>query len=487
VPQPDVLFSWLPSLPGPIWSLALVLDGDPLQSVQAAALLNLAAYALLGLMVMDAGARLLSERRVWLAPALALTQPLVALSFGVFSPDGWMALYAFLSLNAFLLGLAERTLRVQGNWLWLSALLAGASVAAKPTAMAHAGALLLLLTALVVQEPGQRRVRVLLGGLGLFLIPLLPWLLRGWLLRGQPFYPFPADFFGWHLGEGGPAAYFRHVQGYGDRDWLRLPYNVFFDPAILGGGGHLSFLLLVLVPAALAWRLSRELRWLGFYLAAGLACWMAGPHVLRYALFLAPAASLLAAHGALEAETGALSRGWTYAWRSLIIASLGLGAWQTLTIAVKDFDPLPAALGLEPHDHYLERRGVPQTRATDWILAHGGSANSKVLLLGDARAAWLPAQTLAASVFEAHPLAAWVAKAASPEDVGAMLRRKGYDFVVLNRVEWERLGKLSTPPRYWPEGDDASRLRFMAWLEQLSALPAERRLDEGGLLVARLR
>jgi hypothetical protein len=360
-------------------------------------------------------------------------------------------------------------------------------VACKPTALAHAGALLILLSALVLEEPGQRRLRVLLGGLALFFVPLLPWLLRGFLLKGQPFYPFPAEIFGWSLGAGGPAAYFQHVQGYGNRDWLRLPYNVFFDPSVLGGGGHLSFLLLVMVPAALAWRLSRELRWIGLYLGAGLLAWMAGPHVLRYALFLVPAASLLAAHGALEAEAWAYSRGWTYAWRAILLAGLGLGAWQTLTIAVKDFDPLPAALGLEEKDHYLERRGVPQARAADWILAHGGSSRSKLLLLGDARSAWLPGQVTAASVFEPHPLAAWVGQAADAEQVGATVRRKGYDFVVLNRAEWERLRSLSAPPAYWPAGDEAAKDRFFAWVSLLEALPEERRLDQNGLLVARLR
>jgi hypothetical protein len=316
---------------------------------------------------------------------------------------------------------------------------------------------------------------------------MLPWLLRGALLKDQPFYPFPADLFGWNLGSGAPAAYFQHVQGYGNRDWLRLPYHVFFEPAVLGGGGHLSFLLLALVPAALAWRLSRELRWTGFYLAAGALCWMAGPHVLRYALFLVPAASLLAAHGAVEAEAWAYSRGWTYAWRAVILIGLGLGAWQTLAIAVKDFDPLPVALGLESSDHYLERKGVPLAKAADWILAHGGGRGSKVLLLGDARSAWLPGQVTAASVFEEHPLAAWMGQAADPEQVGAMLRRKGYDFVVLNRAEWDRLRDLGSPPAYWPAGDEAAKARFFAWVEQLAALPDDRRLDQGGLLVARLR
>lgn len=485
LPQESVLFSWLPSLAEPLWTLALVLDGEPLRSAQAAALLNLGVFAALGLMLMDSAARFLSERRLWLAPALALTQPLLALAFGAFSNDGWMAFFAFISLHAFLLGLGERNLRSQSAWVLLSALFAGAAVAAKPVALAHAAAMLVLLAALAYREPAQRRLSLLLAVAGIFLLPLLPWLLRGLLLKGQPFYPFHVELFGWVLSEGGPAAYFQHVQGFGGREWLRLPYHVFFEPAALGGGGHLSFLLLALGPAALAWSLSRELRWTGFYLLLGGLFWMAGPHVLRYLLFLVPAASLLAAHGALEAERGALSRGWTWGWRALLLLGLLTGSAQTLLIAVKDFDPLPVALALEQPSRYLERRGIPSRRAAEWIRSHGGSAREKVLLLGDNRSAWLPAQTLAASSFETHPLAAWVAGAASPDEVGASVRRKGYDFVVLNRAEWERLGRGEL--RYWPEGDAAAQQRFWDWVAQLEALPEERRLLDAGLLVARLR
>lgn len=487
VPQPQVLFTWLPSLPTPLWSLALVLDGDPLLSAQAAGLLNMAVFGLLGLILLDAGSRLLSERRLWLAPALALTQPVLALSFGVFSPDGWMALYAFLSLNAFLLALSERGLRLQAGWLLLSALTAGAAVAAKPVALAHAAALLILVAALALREPGLRRLRWLLGGVALFLLPLLPWLLQGALRLGQPFYPFPLHLFHWQLGAGAPAAYFQHVQDFGGRDWLRLPYNLFFDPGSLGGGGHLGFLLLALCPAALAWRLSRELRWTGFYLLLGGLLWLAGPHVLRYALFMVPAASLLAAHGAIEAEAWTVSRTWTYLWRLLLLSGLLIGALQTLVIAEKSFSPFGVALGTEAPSRYLERQAVPQIRAAAWIGSHGGSEDSKVLLLGDSRSAWLPARTLAASVFEEHPLAAWVGQAQSPQQVGALLRRKGYDFVVLNRAEWARLRAEPPAPIYWPAGDAAAQQRFEAWIATLEALPSAQRYSDAGLLIARLR
>jgi hypothetical protein len=488
-PRPGVLFTWLPSLAGPLWSLALVLDGSPLVSALAPALLNLALCAGLGLMLMDASARLFNDRRIWLAPAVALTQPLLVLSFGVFSPDAWAAFYAFLSLDAFLLALGDPVRRSQSSWLLLSAALAGAAVASKPVALIHGAALLLMIVALAWKEPSWRRPGLLLAGAGLFLVPLLPWLLQGALLKGQPFYPFPVHFLGASLGAGGPSSYFEHLRGFGGSgwwSWVRLPWAAFFDVGSLGGDGNPGFLLLALAPAVLVWRLDRPMRWTLYYLLAGFLVWALGPHVLRYGVCLLPAASLLAAYGILEAETWARSKTWAKIWQALVLVGLLAGALQTLAIVVKDFDPFSAALGLEAPEDYLARMGVPQAKIAQWIRAEGG-ADAGVLVLGDERSAYLPPKSLACSVFETHPLAQWVAQAGSPQEVGAIVRAKGYDFVYFNGGEWARLSQSGPSPIYWPDGDAAAKARFFGWLDLLRALPAQDRLVAGNILVAHLR
>lgn len=490
-PQASVLFTWLPSLPNPLWSLALVLDGAPLEQAWAPALLTLAVGVGLVLALMDASARLLPERRLWLAPTLAFTQPILLFSFGVFSPDGWAAFYAFLGLNAFLLGLDERAARSRAAWLLLAALLSGAAVACKPVAALPAVVLLGLWGFSALGDPSWRRPGLLVACLGLALLPLFPWLLQGLILKGQPFYPFPLHFLGLQWAAGGPPAYFEHMQAFGGqgwRAWLRLPYACFFDTASLGGDGNLSVLLLAVAPAFLALPLERPLRWLAAYLLAGLALWSLGPHVLRYGLPFLPAACLLAADGLIRAEAWAVSVTWTWTWRGLVLAGLLMGVLQSLEIAAKDFDPLAVTLGLEDPALYLARHGVPQLGLTRWMLAHGGGPRSRVLLLGDARSAWLPGGTVAASAFEPHPLGRWIARAASAQDMDAMLRRKGYDFVVLNGAEWQRLSRQDPPgPAYWPEQDAAAEARFGAWIARLRALPEERRFEQGPLLAVALR
>lgn len=489
-PQAGVLFTWLPSLAEPLWTLALLLDGETAATALAPSLLNLALGLALGLMLMDAAARLMHDRRLWLTPALAMTQPLLALTFGVFSPDGWAAFYAFLSFNAFLLALDERVMRSQKGWLLLSALLAGGAVAAKPVALLHAGALLLMLAGLAVADRTWRRPGLLLAGAGLFLLPLLPWLLRGALLKGQPFYPFPVRLMGWTLSAGAGPAYYEHLQSFGGEGWmawLRLPFAVFFDPGSLGGNGHPGILLLALIPAIAVSKLERPLRWTGLYLLLGSGLWLLGPHVLRYGVFLIAPASLLAAHGVIEAEAWAVSRTWTYLWRGLILTALISGALQVLAIVEKDFDPLAVVLGRESSQDYLSRRGVPQARAAAWMAAQGAVA-PRVLVLGDARTAYLGPGAQASSVFEASPVETWTKRCKSPEQIGVTARLKGYDFVYFNAAEWDRTqrggGSVS---RYWPVGDETARQRFFAWIDLLRALPPDKRLSEGPLLVARLR
>jgi hypothetical protein len=151
-----------------------------------------------------------------------------------------------------------------------------------------------------------------------------------------------------------------------------------------------------------------------------------------------------------------------------------------------DFDPVAVSLGLEAPEDYLARMGVPQAKAAQWIRERGG-ADPGVLVLGDERTAYLPPRSLAASSFETHPLALWVAQAASPQDVGAIVRSKGYDFVFFNGAEWARLQKGPDFPRYWPDGDAAAQARFTAWIDTLRALPQQDRLEVGNLLVAHLR
>jgi len=281
LPMQGNLFTWLPGAGEHLTTLCLLLDGPRLAS-----LFNLLLAAVLGLALWDASLRSLPKARPSLAAALCLSQPLLALGFGVTTGEGLMALLLFLSFNAFLRSLSERNHRLQRSWAGLCALLAGAALAAKPTAGLGALALGLLMLWRLRQEAPLRSARLWLALAGLLLLPLLPWLIRNAALTGNPIYPFGLPGLGSALAPASPA-YHACLRQFGFTSepwlrWVRLPGALFFEPSRFGAGGVLSPIFLALLPALLWAPLSREMRYTLAFLILAFAAWLAGPQVLRY-------------------------------------------------------------------------------------------------------------------------------------------------------------------------------------------------------------
>jgi hypothetical protein len=296
---------------------------------------------------------------------------------------------------------------------------------------------------------------------------MLPWAVRNLALEGQPLMPFGLSLFGTTLLKPASEAYLAHLATYGGgaQPW-ELPW-AFFAPlkgVNLGGGGQLGFLCLAALPWAAHPRLAPQARWLGAYLGLGFLAWCLGPAVLRYAIPGLPALVLLTALVLAGAEEWAFSKGWALALRALVLGGLLLGGLQAWAVVVKDFDPLAVDLGLRDREEYLVSQGVNYARAAEWLKTRAPRA--RLLVLGEARTAYLPPQATAATVFEAHPFRAWLARAGGPEDLDAILRQKGYDFALVNRAEMARLGQgagfdyFATPDR---------RALFEAWLNSHAA------------------
>lgn len=482
-PRQSVLFTWLPAAAEQLWALLIAIGG-----IKAAALFNLSLALLSGLGLLDLGARLLPQRRLWLPPALFLTQPLAVLAFAVFGADGVCAFFALLSLTALLNSVAERNASLQGRWMALAFALAGVAVAVKPVALIHAGAILLVGAWLALAEPARRSPGNLALSVALFGLSLLPWMAQGLLLRDNPLYPFGLSLFGVEWLPSASSAYFEHLKDFGPaRDllgWARLPWDLTFKPSAFGGGGNLSFLFLGVLPAIFFVSYSAQARALGLYSALGLLLWSGGPRVLRYMLPLLPGLCLLLAWALLELERWARSASWALALRLLVVLALGLGASRVLLLVVRDFDPFAVALGLEDESSYLVRRGVQYAPAAHWLRLRYPSA--KVLVLGDSRVAYLPPRAEAGTVFERHPLRGWLARAKSPEDVGALLRGKGYDFVLVNFAEWARVA--SQPgPAYQYFSTPAVEAQFRAWVESARQGPRDKTYDDRAVVVLPLR
>ena len=462
LPQQGNLYSWLPGAAERLWTLCLLLDGG---SERMASLLNFAFLLATALAVTDTGARFLPRHQLWLPAALLLTQPLIALSYGVFGSDGIAAFYCFLSLTAFLNMLGERNQAYRGSWLRLAALLAGFAVAVKPVALIHAAVLLVLFAAKAMGDEDERRVGLLASLAGLFILPLLPWLIRNFTATGNPLMPFGLSFFGIEIFKPASSLYLEHLRGYGDsiRAWA-LPWELSFGAkgGAFGGGGHLSFLFLGVLPAALALAFVSELRWLAAYLLFSFLLWAFGPRVLRYAIPALPGLMILAAACLAEAELWARSKGLSLALRLFTVAALFLGAGHVLVITLQDFDPFKAALGLQPREAYLLERGLNTAKAAAWLKKAAPQAG--LLVLGDSRSAGLPPNSLACTVFEAHPFAAWLDQASSPQELDAILRQKGYDFALVNFAEMARI-EGGPAPHYGYASSPEKAAIFSRWLQ----------------------
>jgi hypothetical protein len=455
------LYSWLPGGAERLWTLALLMDGE-----RAASLLNGVFALATALAVADTGARFLPRTHLWLPAALFLAQPLIALAFGVFGSDGPASFYSLLSLACFLNTFSERNQSKRDRWLLLAALLAGFSAAVKPVTTAHAVALLLILALRAALGEEEARPTPLLAAAGLFLAPLLPWALRNYAACGNPFMPFGMAFFGKEIFHGGPAAYFEHMKGYGaGLSWWSLPWELSFGAkaGAFGNGGPPSFLFLALFPAVFFVGLGREMRWLALYLFFSFCIWALGPWVLRYTVPLIPGACILASSILAELESWARSEFWARLLRLSLAFFLMTGSAQTGLIAAKDFKPLNAALGIEEREEYLLSRGVQYAKAQAWLKEQVPKA--RVLVLGDSRLAGWPAGSLACTVFDSHPFKAWLEAAQNPDDLDAILLKKGYDFALLNFSEWNRINN-GPEPHYDYFSSPEKEALFKAWLDQ---------------------
>ncbi len=173
---------------------------------------------------------------------------------------------------------------------------------------------------------------------------------------------------------------------------------------------------------------------------------------------------------------GALPKGWSRAWQLPLVkwrASFWPGRASALRPSLgTGFDPWKGGGGLGPAGRrsttYQPTTVCPQAEAAAWIpLPAPGPCKRILLVPRDPRTAYLPPETLSCGLYETHPLKAWLKEAKDAADLGAIVRRKGYDFLFVHRVQWALL-EPPDDPFYWDRGDSAAEARFKGWVQQLA-------------------
>ncbi|NTW04423.1 MAG: hypothetical protein HGA19_24700 [Oscillochloris sp.] len=171
----------------PLGSEMLSLIGLIFHSEVLALLINWAFVVLLCVALVTFGERWLPFRTGWITAAVLCSVPMLTRLAGTGMVEVPLTCYTFLAFYA----LWHWHESGAGNWLVLSALLAGCAAATKLNAAATA--IIFALVALVlVLISGQiaRAVRVFaLYGLLSFLV-VLPWYIKAWVFTGNPIWPF---------------------------------------------------------------------------------------------------------------------------------------------------------------------------------------------------------------------------------------------------------------------------------------------------------
>lgn len=280
--------------------------------------------------------------------------------------------YVDLGLAAFVLAAVYSLLRwIDGRsdrWLVLSALFAGLAIGTKYTAATWL-ALLLLLMVTHAWRVDRRGIRWILpratGFVAIAGLMTAPWLLKNWIVTGNPIYPFLWGGTGWNATRASWLTW--PGQGYSGNllDYLALPWLV----TVLGTGGTASFdatigpLMLCLAPLALLVRdRPRAVNYalilvvgqlLYFMVAISQYVYLAETRLL---LPTFPLLCFIAAFAFVQLET------WDR--RSLRVSRV-VAVLVTLVLVVNavagtqaflSLRPLPPLVGLESRGDYLERR-----------------------------------------------------------------------------------------------------------------------------------
>ena len=346
--QVEMLFTW-----------GMLLKGHML-----AKLFNWTFWLLIAAMLYALGRRTASARVGKWAVALWAAVPLAAELAGVAYVDLGLTAFVLAAFYAFMRWSESR----RDGWLVLSALFVGFAMSTKYTAVTWLGLLVLLLIYHAWRHQRQRAGWILVRAAGFAAIAglvVLPWLVKNWIVTGNPTYPFLIGGLGWNATR--EAWLYWPGQGYSQNllDYLALPWLM----TVLGTAGTAAFnatvgpLLLCLVPLVFLVRGRPRAVNYGLALAAAQYAFFA-VMIWRY-LYLAQTRLLIAVFPLLcLAAAYALDKlplwdrsAFRLSWIVGVVVSLVLIV--TLLTEAQAFlaqRPLAPLAGLESGEDYLSRK-----------------------------------------------------------------------------------------------------------------------------------
>jgi hypothetical protein len=333
----------------------------------------------------------------------------------------------------------------KGDFVWLSALCAGAAAATKWPAIP----IVLLPAALMVVF--RRRSFLLAGAFCLLAVMMVaPWLVKNWLLAGNPVYPFLNTWFPsphWSTSQAMMLSQ-RHSPWEWNEAWqfFALVWNYSFVEV-----GAVPLLLMTTPLLLLLPRVEPAAKRMGWLFAGAYTSWFCCfSFTFRPWRFLFPAFGVAAVAAALAME----KLGRDTVARIALRGSVGIVVAISLaSLAMNDLvdteDPgqMPPQLSFARHalgqfsrDEFIARMGNGVLEPVIWM-NENLPKDAKVLYVGEARVYYAKQSALWSTAFDQPPLTTMSRAANAPDELLAALRTRGITHVYVNFSELKRLEK----------------------------------------------
>lgn len=349
-----------------------------------ARLLHLAFGVLLALATFAAGRRYIGGAGGWLAAAILLGVPIVALCAGWAYVDLAVALYELLALYGILLwsGAADR------RGLVAAGLMMGLALGSKYLALAGAGVLGLV----ILWECRRQPLRSIMAQAALFAGPALavaaPWYLKNAVVLGNPIYPFLFGGLGWDARQAELMATYVRSFGVGRRlqDYIMLPWNLLVHHDRFGtfmAGAEFPSPLYVLAPFYRWAETSKALNVIAAVSLLRFGIWAVSLQQTRHLLPIFPMLGLLSAAVLCRLAHWPALKHWGRPLVAGVLAGVVVASLLFLGAITLRTSPFAVIAGAESKDTFLRRvvYDYPALRAVQTQLRPG----QRALLLWDGR------------------------------------------------------------------------------------------------------
>ncbi len=335
----------------------------------------------------------------------------------------------------------------EGRWFALLCVFAGIFAGMKYTSIYGLVTIFLLIAAVEhfsEKRQAARAVKRLAIFGGTVTIFVLPYLIKNYVITGNPVYPVAYNVFGGHwLVDGQVARMLAYVDSHGmGHDWrhmLALPWNI----TIYGKAGFDRFdatitpLWLILFPALLITRPNPPVvRWSALACIVYFLSWAAYTHITRYMMPMFPLLSLACAHAvvALETETGRLSErlaAW-YRWCAILLCGFVWFSFSYFYPSLIPADFGPVVWGEQTRDEFLAKK-VLNYGAFKYI-NESLPADARVMFFWDNRGYFCERSKIGDSVIEAPSMIELAHEAGSAKAFRKKLGKMGITHIMFNRL-----------------------------------------------------